>query len=111
MSEHEHDDEDGYTGDATLVVGETELAVRVQLRGHFQPIDGYYHWYGRITASPELSTLLGGRKTKAEIRTPEGSAPCELSDPDTWDRYRVMGTSTPPFHVPKSLSEIEAATA
>ena len=41
-------DVEGYTGPATLVVGGAEFAVEVDLRGHFQPIDGYYHWYGRI---------------------------------------------------------------
>ncbi|WP_431875182.1 DUF4873 domain-containing protein [Amycolatopsis sacchari] len=99
-------DEDGYTGTATLVVDGTEFAVEVELRGHFQPIDGYYHWYGRVAANETLHELLGGRKKAAEIRTPEGTALGELSEPDPWGRYRVLGTSTPPFSVPKSLAEI-----
>ncbi|MFC4004300.1 DUF4873 domain-containing protein [Prauserella oleivorans] len=108
MSEHEHEhDEDGYTGAATLVVDDTELEVEVELRGHFQPIDGYYHWYGRIRQSERLSGLAGGRKRKVEIRTPHGTAAGEISDPDPWDRYRIMGTSTPPFAVPTSLEELE----
>ncbi|WP_020668013.1 DUF4873 domain-containing protein [Amycolatopsis nigrescens] len=107
MSE-EHDDEDGYVGTATLVVDETELTVEVQLRGHFQPIDGYYRWYGRIKANEQLTALAGGKKKKAEIRTPDGTATGEISDPDPWDRYRIMGTSTPPFHVPTTLEEVEA---
>ncbi|MBK1788943.1 DUF4873 domain-containing protein [Prauserella cavernicola] len=106
MSEHDDDHEDGYRGPATLVVGDTELAVEVQLRGHFQPIDGYYHWYGRVKADERLSSLAGGKKHKVEIRTPQGSARGEISDPDPWDRYRVMGTSTPPFSVPTSLEAI-----
>ncbi|SFQ18166.1 protein of unknown function [Amycolatopsis arida] len=105
MSEH---DEDGYTGPATLVVEDTEIPVEVELRGHFQPIDGYYHWYGRVKANDRLAELAGGRKKPAEIHTPEGSAKGEVSDPDPWDRYRIMGTSTPPFAVPRSLDEIEA---
>lgn len=108
MSGHEHD-EDGYTGAATLVLGETELDIEVELRGHFQPIDGYYRWYGRIKANPTLSELAGGKKHKVEIRTPEGSAHGEISDPDPWDRYRIMGVSTPPFAVPTSLEELESA--
>ena len=105
MSGHEHD-EDGYTGAATLVLGETELDIEVELRGHFQPIDGYYRWYGRIKANPTLSELAGGKKHKVEIRTPEGSAHGEISDPDPWDRYRIMGKSTPPFAVPTSLEDL-----
>ncbi|ACU95739.1 DUF4873 domain-containing protein [Saccharomonospora viridis] len=108
MSGHEHD-EDGYTGAATLVLGETELDIEVELRGHFQPIDGYYRWYGRIKANPTLSELAGGKKHKVEIRTPEGSAHGEISDPDPWDRYRIMGKSTPPFAVPTSLEDLAPA--
>jgi hypothetical protein len=103
----EHDDEDGYTGSATLLVEETELVVDVRLRGHFQPIDGYYRWYGRIAANTRLDEIAGGRRKPAEIRTPSGSAKGEISDPDPWGRYRIMGTSTPPFHVPTSLEELE----
>jgi hypothetical protein len=90
-------DEEGYTGPATLQVRDTSLAVEVQLRGYFQPIDGYYRWYGRVKAHDELSSLLAGKKTKAQIKTPQGEADAELSDPDPWNRYRIMGTSRPPF--------------
>ncbi|MBP2320699.1 hypothetical protein JOF56_001084 [Kibdelosporangium banguiense] len=93
----EEHDEEGYTGPATLLVHDTSLAVEVELRGYFQPIDGYYRWYGRVKANPELSTLLGGKKTPAQLTTPQGEAGGELSDPDPWDRYRIMGTSRPPF--------------
>jgi hypothetical protein len=89
--------EEGYTGPATLLVRDTEVAVEVELRGYFQPIDGYYRWYGRVRPNPELSTLLSGKKAKAQVRTPQGEAVAELSDPDPWDRYRIMGTSRPPF--------------
>ncbi|MFD9895503.1 DUF4873 domain-containing protein [Amycolatopsis sp. NPDC059027] len=105
MSEH---DEDGYNGEATLVVDGTELAVKVDLRGYFQPIDGYYRWYGRIAADEKLTELAGGKKKTVEIRAGERSASGEISDPDPWGRYRIMGTSTPPFHVPTSLAELNA---
>lgn len=100
MQEHpEHPEDDGYSGQATLVIGERELRVQVELRGHFQPIDGRYRWYGRVAADPRLSELLAGRRAEAVVRTPGGEAVGELSDPDPWDRYRVMGTSRPPFVV------------
>ncbi|WP_328606577.1 DUF4873 domain-containing protein [Amycolatopsis sp. NBC_00345] len=105
MSEH---DEDGYTGPATLVAHGRELPVEVDLRGYFQPIDGYYHWYGRISADPAVTELAGGKKKACEIRVADRTATGELSDPDPWGRYRVMGTSTPPFAVPTSLEELNA---
>jgi len=98
-------DEDGYSGPATVVIDGTEVAVEVELRGHFQPIDGYYRWYGRIAANAELERLCAGRKRQGEIRTPQGSANGEVSDPDPWGRYRILGTSTPPFPVPTALAE------
>jgi hypothetical protein len=91
--------EEGYTGAATLLVGDAEFAVEVDLRGYFQPIDGYYHWYGRIAAHEDLARLLGARRSAGELRTPEGAARGEISDPDPWGRYRILGTSTPPFAV------------
>lgn len=100
---------DGYTGDAILVVDGIEVPVQVELRGHFQPIDGYYRWYGRIAVDDRVSAVSGGRKKAAEIRTPDGSAKGELSDPDTWGRYRITGISTPPFPVPASLDELQQA--
>lgn len=106
MTEMEH--EDGYAGEATVVVDDTELGVTVALRGHFQPIDGYYHWYGRIDENAELSALLGGKKRNGLLRTPEGEATGSISDPDPWGRYRIHGTSTPPFAVPTSLDDIPA---
>lgn len=90
-------DDDGYQGPATLTIGGTELAVQVQLRGHFEPIDGRYHWYGRIAQHDGLAGLMGAGRVSGTLATGHGSAPCEISEPDTWQRFRVTGVSTPPF--------------
>jgi hypothetical protein len=93
------DDEDGYTGEATLTLDGAVLSVEVVLRGNFEPVDGRYHWYGRVKPHPELSP-------EALLRTPFGEAKGTLSDPDTWGRYRITGTSRPPFEVPVSLADL-----
>jgi Domain of unknown function (DUF4873) len=103
MNEH---DEEGYTGPARLIVDESELDVTVVLRGYFEPIDGHYHWYGRVHASDELSAVLDGRTRPAVLRTAEGTATGRLSDPDTWGRYRITGTGQPPFAVATSLEDL-----
>ncbi len=90
-------DGDRYQGRATLAIGGARFTVEVQLRGYFEPIDGRYHWYGRAAAHDALTATLTSGRTPALLTTPEGSAPCELSDPDPWQRYRVTGISTPPF--------------
>jgi hypothetical protein len=100
--------EEGYQGPAILVVDESELDITVVLRGYFEPIDGFYHWYGRINVSDELTELLGGKNKPAVLRTPDGEASGQLSDPDTWGRYRIAGTSRPPFAVATTLEELES---
>ncbi len=94
--EPEHDDP-GYTGPATVVVNDTEVEVEVDLRGFFQPIDGRFHWYGRVAVNTRLNDLVSGNRADVVLRTPTGERPAELSDPDLWGRYRVSGESTPPF--------------
>jgi len=95
-------DSDGYEGTAVLEVDRSRFDVQVRLRGHFQPIDGCYHWYGRIDAHEGLDELLGSGKARGVLTTAEGSAPCELSESDPSHRYRVTGISTPPFRAGES---------
>lgn len=104
------DDEDGYRGEAALVVDGVELTVTVTLRGNFEPVDGRYHWYGRIQPHADLTATVGVRKATGELRTPFGVAEGVLSDPDTWGRYRISGTSRPPFSVPVSLADLPAGS-
>ena len=101
MSEH-----DGYTGPATLSFDGADVDVEVDLRGQFEPIDGRYHWYGRIAADERVDQLLGGRNGRAALRTPHGESAGKVSDQDTWGRYRITGSSTPPFAVPMQLDDV-----
>ena len=87
---------EGYDGPATLVSGDTDVPVEVALRGMFQPIDGRYHWYGRVDANGAVDALVEGR-AEVSLRTPHGEAAARLSDRDPWGRYRVSGAGRPPF--------------
>jgi Domain of unknown function (DUF4873) len=102
MHEDEHDDP-GYVGPATVLIGADEVPVRVDLRGYFQPIDGRFHWYGRVAANPELAARVTGTRADVVLRTPHGERPAELSDPDLWGRFRISGESTPPFELDLEL--------
>ena len=97
----DHDDED-YRGAAVISTAEREVAVEVVLRGHFQPIDGRFHWYGRLSADEGVTELAGGRKTDVVLRTRQGQAVGTLSDPDPWNRFRISGLGKPPFEIPDS---------
>ncbi len=90
---------EGYDGPATLfpeILGHDGVEVEVRLRGLFQPIDGRYHWYGRVSAHNEVDVLVESR-TSLVLRTPLGAAAARLADRDPWGRYRVTGTGWPPF--------------
>jgi hypothetical protein len=93
----DHAEDDGYAGPAELAISGQHFAVSIELRGQFQPIDGRYHWYGRVGRHDGLAAVLAGGRAAGEVSTPAGRASCELSDPDTWGRYRVTGISAPPF--------------
>ncbi len=98
----DHDDGkdgDGYRGPATVTVDGVDHAVDLHVLGHFEPVDGRYHWYGRIAVHDGLDAALAGRTATVRVTTPVGSAEGELSDVDPWGRYRLAGTSTPPYPV------------
>ena len=90
--------EPGYDGPARLVSGDRSVKVTVRLRGVFQPIDGTYHWHGRVSGDPLLAELATSA-APVVLKTPEGEAAARLSDEDPWGRLRVTGTGRPPFEV------------
>jgi hypothetical protein len=98
MSEHEHSGhpDDGYDGPAHLVTESGDVPVQVTVRGLFQPIDGHYHWHGRI-ARDERVDALGRAGATVVLRTPGGEAEGRLSDVDPWGRYRITGVGRPPY--------------
>lgn len=82
-----------YDGAVTLTVEDRTVATTATLRGHFEPIDGRFHWYGRLAAdSPGLTP-----GTTVTLSTPRGRAEGRLSDLDPWGRLRVAGVGRPPF--------------
>lgn len=90
-------DDDGYRGPGQLRLGAQVLDVQADLRGRFEPVDGRYHWYGRLARHDGLTAALHRGRAEGVLSTPGGDARCEISDPDEWQRYRVSGISTPPF--------------
>jgi hypothetical protein len=88
---HSHQTAELYDGPARI--GSTEVEVR--LRGYFQPIDGRFHWWGRIGTDPALEAYIPG--STVSLETPHGTAEGRLSDVDPWGRYRISGIGRPPF--------------
>jgi cation diffusion facilitator CzcD-associated flavoprotein CzcO len=126
---------DGYRGPAVLTVdGRSsggaggggsgsggsggEYRIEVDLRGHFEPIDGLYHWYGRAAVDlPEdrnatgmLRLLIPVNQTSQVTGLTFGEesqrcTPCQIGDRDPWGRWRLSGTGTPPFPLAETPAE------
>ncbi|MGH3414121.1 MAG: DUF4873 domain-containing protein [Marmoricola sp.] len=96
MHEQRHEPREEYEGPATIRAEDSSVEVTVTLRGRLEPIDGRFHWYGRVAASPELdaSHSAGDHVT---IATAHGTAAGRISDLDPWGRFRIAGTGRPPF--------------
>jgi hypothetical protein len=90
-----HEPQESFTGPATLVAGDTRIEVAADLRGRFEPIDGRFHWYGRLATSPALDAIGSG--SRVTLTTAHGSAEGRLSDVDPWGRPRITGLGAPPF--------------
>jgi hypothetical protein len=88
---------DEYSGPAAVTTdGGDSIGVAVNLRGHFEPLDGRFHWYGRVDANDEVAAMVASGDTVV-LTTPQGSAAGRLSDVDPWGRFRIAGTGRPPF--------------
>jgi len=96
MVEHEPGAE--YTGPAELAGDDVSapIGVEVHLRGHVDPNDGRFHWYGRIAPNEQLAATHRPGTTLA-LRTPHGIAAGKIADVDPWGRLRITGLGTPPF--------------
>jgi hypothetical protein len=86
-----------YRGPAVVRVGGDEVEAPIVLSGRFEPIDGRFHWNGRISADDRLAGHVRAGRLAATVRVPGGSeAPARLAEPDPWGRIRVTGTGRPP---------------
>jgi hypothetical protein len=91
-----HLPQEEYDGPAEILLDGRSIGVAVALRGHFEPIDGRFHWWGRVHSCPELDDAARSGAVVV-LRTPHGSADGRLSDVDPWGRFRLTGTGRPPF--------------
>jgi hypothetical protein len=90
----------GYDGPLTIRLADQSLQLQGRLRGQFDPIDGRYHWYGRLEQSEELASLLTRTSAEVHVVTPGAEAVGTLGDADVWGRLRVAGSGRPPFELP-----------
>ncbi|MGF0314086.1 DUF4873 domain-containing protein [Rhodococcus sp. IEGM1428] len=105
-----------YRGPATLTFESppAEFEVQIDLRGHSQPIDGVFRWYGRVRPHEALQGFMeaAGSSRKGRLSTDSGDVPVLVSDVDLWGRYRLQGTGMPPYPLEPDVDpDGEAETA
>jgi hypothetical protein len=103
-----NEDEDGYTGPAVLTVDGESIDIVVQLYGRFQPLDGRYHWYGRLAGDAAVSHRIGSQARTIALSIGESTVSAQVGDPDLWGRYRIEGMGLPPFRIALELTDVEA---
>jgi cation diffusion facilitator CzcD-associated flavoprotein CzcO len=90
--------DDGYTGPATLVVAGAQIPVEVRLSGRVEPVDGRFHWAGRIAPHDAVSRLVRAGTRSAALRIGDGApVAVRLGTIDPWGAVRVQATSPPPW--------------
>jgi hypothetical protein len=93
----EHDD-DGYEGPAQLHVDDRTIDVEVVLGGHLEPLDGKFHWYGRIVQNDAVDAAKKGGSTTVGLTIADGArAEGRLAEHDAWGNMRITGLGAPPF--------------
>lgn len=103
------EEEGGYDGRAVLRVGDRTLDVTVHLHGHLEPLDGRFHWYGRIERSAEMTALKATGAAAAELTVDGGPpVPVRLAEHDPWGHVQVNGTGRPPY--PRHTIEVDLPT-
>ncbi|HEX6967915.1 MAG TPA: DUF4873 domain-containing protein [Micromonosporaceae bacterium] len=90
-----------YDGPAR-VAGHT---VRLRLSGRWEPVDGRYHWGGRIEPDPRLTALVRAGRRSVEVVIADRATPARLGEIDPWGGVRITGIGAPPWPVDEQTEE------
>ncbi|KUI40901.1 monooxygenase [Mycobacterium sp. GA-1199] len=82
-----------YDGVAAVRMHEEDHGVRVRLTGHFDPIDGRYHWRGMVFDLASDMRLPQTVHISIGDRTAEG----QLTEVTPWGTHCVAGVGAPPY--------------
>ena len=94
-------EDDEYAGPAVVAAADVNTAVRVSFAGRFEPVDGRYHWGGRIAPDERLAALVRGGLRSATVQIGQyPAASARLAEVDPWGGIRVVGVGLPPWSHP-----------
>lgn len=104
------DEVTGFSGEASLIVGDRVMDVVVHLDGHLEPLDGRFHWYGRIERCAAVEAVKDAGATTGLLVVGElPPAELRLAEYDPWGHVQVKGVGAPPY--PMDPVEIDLPAA
>ncbi|MFI7489953.1 DUF4873 domain-containing protein [Micromonospora echinaurantiaca] len=71
--------------------------VRVHLSGRWEPVDGRYHWGGRVEPEPAVARLVRSGRRDVEVSIAGLTSPARLAEVDPWGGVRITGVGGPPW--------------
>ena len=91
-------EEEEYSGPAVIEAGGRRMPVHVALSGRFEPVDGRYHWGGRVAPDQDVSDVIRGGTRSVIVQIGRRVAvAARLADVDPWGGVRLAGVSRPPW--------------
>jgi hypothetical protein len=98
-----------FVGDAVLCGGDVRVPVRVTLSGYVDPLDGRFHWGGRIDPDERVVGLLRAGRRDVTLRVGDAQPlPARLTEADPWGGVILAATGQPPWPAPE-LSTVDDA--
>nr|WP_046286107.1 DUF4873 domain-containing protein [Mycobacterium sp. UM_NZ2] len=92
-----------YDGPAVLTLNGEDYPTQVRLTGHFDPIDGQYHWQGMFFNDLPGASVTG---SKVSIRIGDHTAQGRVAERTPWGTLTVIGAAGYP---PYPLEDVEVA--
>ncbi|MBO0869237.1 MAG: DUF4873 domain-containing protein [Micromonosporaceae bacterium] len=87
-----------YAGEILILAGDTQLPAQARLAGQVEPVDGRFHWGGRLAPGRELAELVRAGRRGVRVRIGDGPArEATLGEVDPWGGVRLRGTGPPPW--------------
>jgi len=89
-----------YAGPVVVVAGDVAVRADARLAGRVEPVDGRFHWGGRLAPDPELAGLVRGGARAVLLRVDDGPPrDARLQEVDPWGGVRVAAVGSPPWTV------------